>query len=108
MFTLPVLDLEEIPMRLDPLGRVQFCGANEEAMLVSFGVVIIASSTDDWQIEGIHVGTQALSPHTELFRRIARHLEAEHTSTFHDHIVDHLPDAKDDAAYERQQFHMGT
>jgi hypothetical protein len=108
MFTLPVLDLEEIPMRLDPLGRVQFCRANEEAMLASFGVVIIASSTEEWQIEAIHIGTQALSPHTELFRRIAQHLEAEHSRAFHDHILDHLPDARDEAAYERHQFRMGA
>lgn len=106
MHTLPDLDIEDVPMSLDALGRVQFCRMQNEAVLANFALGIEAESTDEWEITSIHIGTQALQQGTDLYRRLAQHLEAERISSIHQHIIEHLSGAREQAAYDAHEHRM--
>lgn len=93
MFDLPHLDLEEIPLRFDSLGRLEFTRINNEAVLANFAVHLQADTDGEWKITGIYMGTQQLLQGTELYRRCFQQIEAEHAGAIHDHVQEHLDSA---------------
>jgi hypothetical protein len=108
MFDLPHLDLEEIPLRFDSLGRLEFAGINNEAVLANFAVHLRADADGTWEITGIYMGTQQLLRGTELYRRCFQQIEAEHAGAIHDHVQEHLDSAIEgahlDFSYDKTKF----
>ena len=111
MFTLPKLELDEVHMRIDALGRLVLCKEKDEAALARVSLGIKAESTEEWEITSIHLGTQELRQGTEIYRRFAQDFEAtddrathEHVDAIHRHVINHLPDVRDDAAFEDSRY----
>ena len=104
MIQLPELEIEEIPMRLDGMGRPEFCLMNDEAFLADFAFRIAADSVDEWDFTSIYMGTQRLRSGSEIYRRVAQHFEADHIGKIHEHIVEHLPNEDDAAGNEAYEF----
>jgi hypothetical protein len=105
MITLPVLELDGACMRFNDFGRLQFCENRQEAVVADFAVTILADDADNWEISDILMGTQRLSGN--LRRHFATEIEIRFHSAIHDHIAEHLPDAEDEAAFERANFREG-
>jgi hypothetical protein len=103
MLTIPTLEIDELPMRIDGQGRLQFCKVNDEAVLASFAIGLKANAADDWEIVSIHMGTQELFG--ETFRRFAQHFESEHGAKISDHVGEELPDVLQSA---REDAHEAT
>lgn len=103
--TIPSLELEEIPLRLDTRGVLQFCAIRQEAVLANFEIGISASAHDDWEVTSVTMGTQELRG--DLFRRVAQHIEDAFGSRIADHVAEHLGDARDQVAYDERAFAMG-
>lgn len=89
-YDLPHLDLEDIPLRFDSQGRLEFTRINTEAVLANFAVHLQADADGEWEITGLYMGTQQLIRGTELYRRCFQHIEAEHSGAIHDHVQEHL------------------
>jgi len=89
-YELPHLYLEEIPLRFDSLGRLEFTRINNEAVLANFAVHLRADADGDWEITGLYMGTQRLIQGTELYRRCFQQIESECSGAIHDHVQEHL------------------
>ncbi len=94
-YTLPVLELEEIPMRLDGTGRLTWCRMNDEAVLANFAIGLEANADGEWEIVSLHMGTQRLTG--EVYRRFAQHFEAEHSSKIHEFVSENYAAAVEGA-----------
>lgn len=112
-YTLPPLELDDVPMNLDALGRPQFCRVNDEAFFATFHLGIEADADGEWEITSIHMGTQELKG--ETYRRFAQHFEAEHAQTIHDHASENFADAVEGAHFSYDKtaprtlaFEMGS
>lgn len=105
MLTIPAYELDDIPMRITPLGRLEFCKANDEAVLANFAIGLKANAADDWEITSLHLGTQELSGDT--LRRFAQEIEAAHGFKISDHVGEHIGEALIGAREEAREFEMG-
>ena len=101
MFTLPTLDLDDIPMAIDSLGHLTFCEPNKEAICASFSLNILASDEGYWEIEDIHLGTQRLSK--PVLTHFIQQFEEHKSGVIKEHVANHLGDAKDQDAFDAAQ-----
>jgi hypothetical protein len=92
-YTLPTFDLDDLPMRLNPLGHLEFCRVNDEAFFATFHLGLEADADGEWEITSIHIGTQELRQGSDIYRCFAQHFEAEHSSKISEHCADNLTDA---------------
>jgi hypothetical protein len=97
MLSLPDLDLEEVPLRLCPDGKLEFCEPNREAVLASFALKINAESSEEWEFSDIFMGTQKLTG--QLLIWAAQYFEEKYIAEIQDHINEHLQDVADDMEY---------
>jgi hypothetical protein len=88
MYELPTFDIDDLPMRLDGMGRPEFCRVNDEAFFATFHLGIKADADGEWEVTSIHFGTQRLTG--DIYRRFAQHFEAEHASKIHDFVSENL------------------
>jgi len=105
MLTIPTYELDDIPMKLDGQGRLQFCAVQQEAVYASFAIGLKANAPDDWEIVSLYLGTQELFGDT--FRRFAQEIEATHGFKISDHVGEHIGEALIGAREEAREFEMG-
>lgn len=91
MLPIPAYELDDIPMKLDSQGRLQFCEVRKEAVYASFAIGLKANAADDWEIVSLHLGTQELFGDT--LRRFAQEIEATHGFKISDHVGEHIGEA---------------
>lgn len=94
-YTLPTFDLDDLPMRLNPLGQLEFCRVNDEAFFATFHLGLQADADGEWEITSIYMGTQELKG--DIYRRFAQHFGAEHASKIHEFVSENYADAVDGA-----------
>jgi hypothetical protein len=94
---LPILDIEDVPMRLNSLGKLEFTEPNKEAVLGSFAIQIFAESSEIWEVESVFLGTQELRGPALV--RAVQYFEEKYGDEIREHIHENLQDVKDDMAY---------
>lgn len=96
-YTLPTFDLDDLPMRLNPLGHLEFCRVNDEAFFATFHLGIQADADGEWEITSIHIGTQELHQGSDIYRRFAQHFEVEHAGDIHEFVSENYANAVEGA-----------
>jgi hypothetical protein len=94
---MPLLEdliLEDIPLKLNSRGIIEFCPQHEAALLGEFSLQISAVDTDDWHISAVKLGQQDLKG--AILEKVCQHFEAEFTQDCYDHVRESLPDEFDD------------
>ncbi len=94
MYCLPTLELE-LTLGIDGFGHIFLAKPNKEAFTGLFAVTVRASSTDDFEVAEVTMGSQPLEG--EMRRKMALMLEDARDLEIRAHIVEHLGDAKDGA-----------
>lgn len=102
MFSLPELLLQDTCMKIDALGRLEFCETNAEAVFVTFALHLRANDTDDWKISRMSIGTQEMVEGTQVWLHFCQIIEADGDclSQIQEHIADYLGDAKVAAEFD--------
>lgn len=97
MLSLPILDIEEVPLRFNAAGRLEFCEDKKEAVLGSFALSISAEDAETWEFSEIWLGTQELKG--PLLIWAAQYFESKYAQEIIDHIYKHLRDVAEDMEY---------
>src|SRR5688572_3611698 len=98
MLSLPILDIEEVPLRFNAAGRLEFCDRpNTEAVLGSFALSISAASSVEWEFTSIWLGTQELKGQVLIWA--AQYFEEKYAQEIIDHIHEHLRAVREDMEY---------
>jgi hypothetical protein len=116
---LPELQIEDIPMTIMD-GKPEFASAGKEFFLWNCSLTISADPDDaeDWKIErialvnedyerGSHKVKRRFSEELkgELFAKAVMYFAERHQYQIIDHVIEHLPDVKDDAAHLDYEFY---
>jgi hypothetical protein len=91
---LPDMVLEDIPLRVNRTGIIEFCEQHEAALLGEFSIQIRAEDIDEWHVHAVTLGKQELKG--VILEAVCQHFEAEFTQDCHDHVRETLPDLLDD------------
>lgn len=103
MYELDALELYQIAVRIDPLGKLRVCKRGEEFCTFVDVTLGIDASDDDWEITSVKIGDQKMVG--QNLKHFAQEFEDALSQEIHDHVADHLPfDSEDE--YECQ-YSMG-
>ncbi len=107
MYCLPTLKLEDVPLRLDGLGRIVICKQAEAVLLGEFLLSIKAEKAEDhneWRIDGIalRLGEGGVEQtYTALdFVHLRQELGEHQEAAICEHVANHLGDEVDQAAFD--------
>ena len=116
---MPELEIEDLPMTIMD-GKPEFTSAGKEFFLWNCSITVSVDPDDetDWKIvriclvnedyeKGSHKPRRRYSEEFtgELFTKAVLYFAERHHYQITDHVIEHLPDAEDDAAYEAYEFH---
>lgn len=104
-YTIPPLDIEELPMRLDEHIGARFCASHRSHFLANFEIFVTATAHDEWEISGVTMGNQELSG--DMFRKFAQYFEDEHGGKISDHVGENIPHVISSARSDAREFEMG-
>ena len=99
---LPILDISDVPLKLMPGRRFEFCEEGEEsALLAEFALSIAAESVDIWEFTDIFIGSVKLTGSDLIWA--ARHFEDVLIAFIQDHINETLPEIRETMFEERHE-----
>lgn len=114
--TMPELDLEDLPMTIAD-GKPEFCQGGNEYFLWNCSVTVSVDPDDetDWKIERVALVNEDrvdgkwvrrhLELNGELFTKAVMYFAERHQYQITDHVIENLPDVKDDAAHLDYEFY---
>jgi hypothetical protein len=109
MHTLPILLIEEEPMRLKSGREIEFCDDADSMFIADFEVTIEAEDAITWNIVNITMvyGKSRTELTGDIFNEAADRFEDRHHWLIADHINDHVPGYRENAAYEEYESQRG-
>ncbi len=105
MYELDELELYQIAVRVDPLGKLRVCKRGEEFATFVDITLGIDASDDDWEITSVKIGDQKMVG--QNLKHFAQEFEDALSQEIHDHVADHLP-FEDSDDYELGYVTWGT
>lgn len=104
MYELDELELYQIAMRIDPLGKLRVCKRGEEFSSFYDIVLGIDADDDDWEITSVKIGDQKMVG--QNLKHFAQEFEDALSQDIHDHVADHMP-LDEDEDYETPHYMSG-
>ena len=108
MYRLPELLLEDVALKLSAGGLPVLCEVRDAAFLAEFTIGIDADDDGEWEISIVRMGEQELPAASPMSRLIVAHVTENKCSYVHEHIAEHLQDARESAEYEAKAPHFGA
>ena len=103
MLTISTFKREDVPMWLDPCGRLEFSKpGGPQAFVASVRFEIKADAPDEWEITGATIGDQRVTGVDRL--RFLAHGADFFEAKIADHIGEHLGDALESAREDAREF----
>ena len=100
MYRLPELLLEDVAFKLSAGGLPVLCEEKEAAFLAEFTIGISADADGEWEISAVRMREQELPAASPMSRLIVAHVTENKAGYVHEHIAEHLQDAREAAEYE--------